>query len=269
MRCQLNAMVLIHQGKPPFAKPKHTILMKNTHKTNLKTPVSPAQAPVSFLVKRERDGSVCPQELQKAKQAFGLEHDNEVAVLQQCCGNTSIVDQSGPIAAVVTSYMVETTGSGVPKSARPQLQIVGESRGFQSLMNELIASQTMGLIDGEYSPGQWVGGLWLRGRTRSVMLCLNPLSPMTRGLIQHCQNSGKVSVLFANPLEGMRSEEYDVNGCKTLARMLALPIPQGYAPDVVHIWEGMQWMAARHKDPNTLYLTILEETALASVRTQH
>ena len=268
-------LVLTHQGAPPLARPNNPttqqttpILMNNTPKTK-PTPASPAQTPISYLTKLDRDGSICPQDLQRAKQAFGVEHDNEVALRQHWCGNTSILEQSGPIGAVVTSNTVDVQPWGPLISPYPQLQIVGESRGFQSLMNELVQSQTLGLVHAEYLPGQWVGGLWLRGRTRSVMLCFNPLSAMTRGLIQRWQDSGKVSVLFANPLEGMRSEEYDLREAETPARMLALPIPAAYVPDVAHTWEGMHYIAARHKDPKTLYLTTLEETAVAAMSARH
>jgi hypothetical protein len=226
--------------------------------------------PTSYLVKRNADGSTCPQDLQRAKQVFGLAHDDEVAMLANWCGKTSIVAQCGILAALLTCNAVEAMSSGLLVThGVPQLQIVGEADGFEGLMNELARCPTLGLVLGEHRAGQWAGGVLLQGASRSVMLCFDPLSALARRLVRQWQDTDQVSVLFANPHQGMRTEQYDLKGAKTPATMLALPTPAGYQFDALKTWEGMQWLAAQHNDPDTVYLAVLEETEVAKVFARH
>ena len=226
--------------------------------------------PTSYLVTRNADGHVCPQDLQRAKQVFGLVHDDEVATLANWCGNADLMAQCGPMAAVLTCNKVDTLALGLwVTHGVPQLQLVCESDAFEGLMNELVQCSTIGLVLGEYKAGHWVGGVLLQGRSRSVMLCFDPLGALARALVQQWQDADEVSVLFANPHQGMRSEYYELKGARIPARMLALSTPAGYQFDALRSWEGMQWIAAQQNDPQALYLTVLEEPAVATVSARH
>lgn len=75
--------------------------------------------------------------------------------------------------------------------------------------------------------------------------------------------------MFANPHQGMRSEHYALKGAKTPARMLALSTPANDQFDALNTWEGMRWIAGQHNDPQALYLTVLQEPAVAAAFTRH
>lgn len=241
----------------------------SSKKRNSNHTSTPADAPISFMVQGDRDGRVSPHEMERAKQAFGLQHDSEIACLQRWWGNSTIVEQHGPFGVTVMSHSLEVQPTGMRIVPIPQLQIVSESPGFLQFVNEVLVGQKISLVLGDYQPGKWVGGILLSGQTRSMMLCFNPLSPMTRGLLEHWRNTDEVSLLFGHPFEGALTEEFRLNGATTISRMLALSATDGYVPDRLDTWMGMWWLAAKHNDPNTVYLVALEETDLAIPASRH
>jgi hypothetical protein len=234
------------------------------------TTPSATVTPRCLVSKINPDRSIEPQDLQRAQQAFALSGDDSIAVLKNWCGNASIMAQCGRIGAATTHNHVDT-GSQVMMVSMgiPQLQIVGETAEFESLMNELLKCKHIGMALGEYAPGRWVAGLLLIGQTRPVMLCLDALSPMTRRLVQRWMTTEEVSVLFGDAARGCRSHTYWLNAAQTPAKILALRVPEDYTADALSTWEGMQWLAAQRGDPNTLYLCVFDEADVTQAMARH